>query len=114
MENFGGDGYDLLYIDTENYKDENGETVEKKRVVDAINNFLASFDSFEIIKNEIKNVELNDDETDATINFYIHYKGLFDKSKDAFDFKGNARFKLKPSEYGGWGIYQIDLPGLVV
>lgn len=114
MENHGGDGYDMLYVDTENYKDAKGEIIEKQKVVDAINNFLASFDSFEIIKNDINNIEINDEETDATINFYVDYKGLFNNSKETFDFSGNACFKLRPSEYGAWSIYHIDLPGLVI
>lgn len=114
MENFGGEGYDMLYVDTENYKDTKGEIIEKRKVVDAINNFLDSFDSFEIIANGINSIEINDEETDATISFYVDYRGLFSNSKDTFDFKGNARFKLKPSEYGGWSIYHIDLPGLVI
>ena len=114
MKNYGGDGYDLLYIDKENYKDAKGEAIEKKTVVDTINNFLASFDSFEIIKNDIKSIEINDEETDAVVNFNIEYKGLFNNSTETCDFKGNASFKLKPSEYGGWSIYHIDLPGLKI
>ena len=114
MDNYGGDGYDMLYVDTENYKDAKGEIIEKRRVVDAINNFLDAFDSFEITSNEINSIEVNEEETDATISFYVDYSGLFSNSKDTFDFKGNARFKLKPSEYGGWSIYHIDLPGLVI
>lgn len=114
MENYGGEGYDMLYVDTERYEDTKGEVIPKKRVVDAINNFLASIDSFEIITNEIKSIEINDEETDAVVNFYIDYKGLFANSKETIDFKGNARFKLKPSEYGGWSIYHIDMPGLKI
>ena len=114
MKNYGGNGYDMLYVDEENYKDANDEIVEKKRVVNAINNFLASFDSFEIISNEINNIEINDEETDATLSFYADYKGLFNNSKETLHFNGNAHFKLKPSEYGGWSIYHINLPGLVI
>lgn len=114
MKNYGGEGYDMLYVDTENYKDASGVSIPKKRVVDAINNFLASFDSFEIVSNEIKSIEINPEETDAVVNFNINYKGLFKKRKETFDFKGNASFKLKPSEYGGWTIYHIDLPGLKI
>ena len=112
MENIGGKGYDMLYVDTENYKDSKGISIPQIKVEDSINNFLASFDSFKILSNEINNIEINDTETDATINFNIDYKGLFNKSKETFNFNGNACFKLKPSEYGGWSIYHIDLPGL--
>jgi len=112
MKNIGGEGYDLLYVDTENYMDSKGVSIAKNKVENAINNFLASFDSFKIISNEINNIEINDSETDATVNFYVDYKGLFNKRKERFDFKGNACFKLKTSECGGWSIYHIDLPGL--
>jgi hypothetical protein len=112
MKNIGGHGYDMLYVDSENYMDSKGVSIAKNKVENAINNFLASFDSFKIISNEINNIEINDNETNATINFNIDYKGLFNNSKETFNFNGNACFKLKPSEYGGWSIYHIDLPGL--
>jgi len=112
MENIGGKGYDMLYVDTENYKDSKDVSIPQKKVEDSINNFLASFDSFKIVSNEINNIEINDTETDATVNFNIGYKGLFDKSKETFNFNGKPCFKLKPSEYGGWSIYHIDMPGL--
>lgn len=112
MKNIGGEGYDMLYVDTENYMDSKGVSITQYKVVDTINNFLASFDYFEIVSKKINNIEINDNETDSTVNFYIDYKGLFNNSKETFNFNGNASFKLKPSEYGGWNIYHIDLPGL--
>lgn len=114
IENIGGEGYDLLYVDSENYKDAKGVSISQNKVVNTINNFLASFDSFEIVSNEINSIEINDNETAATVNFYIDYKGLFNNSKETFNFNGNACFKLKPSEYGGWSIYHINLPGLKI
>ncbi|GAB1452493.1 hypothetical protein MASR2M47_25490 [Draconibacterium sp.] len=75
---------------------------------------LNDVDSFEIISNEIKSIEINPEETDAVLNFNIAYKGLFYNSKETFDFKGDAKFKLKPSQYGGWEIYHIDMPGLMI
>lgn len=114
MENIGGKGYDLLYVDTENLKDANGISIEKERAEKSINNFLDSFDSFEIIKNEIKDIKLSDDETDARVDLSIEYRGFFEKSKETIEFKGDACFKFQPSEYGGWSAYFIDLPGLVI
>lgn len=114
MKNIGGEGYDMLYVETGNYEDANGEIVEEKRVIDAINNFLASFDRFEIVTNDIKSIEIDKDQKNAVVNFFIHYKGLFDKSSEAIYFKGNGSFKLKPSEYGGWSMCHINLPGLTI
>lgn len=114
MENVRGQGYDMLYVDTANYKDAEGVALNGSDVVNSINNFLASFDCFEIISNDIKNITIDEDQKNAKVNFFIHYKGLFDKRSEAIDFKGDACFRLKPSEYGGWSIYHIDLPGLVI
>lgn len=114
MENIGGKGYDMLYVDTANYIDAEGAVMDESNVVDNINNFLSSFDSFEIITNEIKHIEIDKDQKDAMVSFVIHYKGLFDKRNEAIDFKGDGCFKLRPCEYGGWSIYHINLPGLTI
>jgi len=114
MENIGGDGYDLLYIDTENYRNSKDEKLNKKVVIEKINNFLDSFDYFEILSNEIKNIKINIDKNDAQIDFYIHYKGHFNNRSESISFKGNGQFNLKPSEYGGWDMYHINIPGLQI
>lgn len=114
MENIGGDGYNLLYIDTENYRNSKDEKLDKKVVIEKINNFLDSFDYFEILSNEIKNITINNDKNDAQIDFYIHYKGRFNNRSESISFKGNGQFNLKPSEYGGWDMYHINLPGLQI
>lgn len=62
----------------------------------------------------MNSIDIDEDQTNAKVNFFIHYKGLFDKSSEAINFKGDACFKLKPSEYGGWDMYHIDLPGLTI
>jgi hypothetical protein len=83
-------------------------------VVDCINNFLDTFDLFEVVTYDEKTFEINQEQTDAKIIFTSHYKGLYENSNKTFDFKGNGCFKLKPSEYGGWEMYHIDLPGLSI
>jgi hypothetical protein len=113
-ENIGSDGFDLLYVDTDNYKRLNGEQVAKSEVLKSINQFLKSFDYFEIISNEIKNVFINQDKTDAKLTFEIKYKGCFAKSAESVNFEGSGYFKLKPSQFGGWDIYHINLPGLKI
>lgn len=110
----GEDGYDMLYIDTDNYEDANGKVLDKGRVKKTINNFLNSFDRFEIISIEIQSCGINKEENDALIKFFIHYRGLFDNSNELVEFKGNAAFKFRPSIYGGWEIYNIDFPGLEI
>jgi hypothetical protein len=114
MKNVSGTGYDLLYIGTDNFKDSDGNSIEKQRVIDSINNFLNSFDSFEIVSYEEKGFEIKLNETDAQVTFSIHFKGLYESSRETVDFKGDGCFKLKPSEYGGWEMYHIDLPGLKI
>jgi hypothetical protein len=114
MENIGGDGYDLLYIDTENHEDSAGNKIDKQKVVDSINHFLDSFDKFEVVTYDEKTFEINQEETGAKVTFTIHYKGLYESSSETFDFKGDGCFKLKPGEYGGWEMYHIDLPGLSI
>jgi len=112
MENIGGSGYDLLYVDTDNYADSKGEKLDKEGVIKSINIFLDSFDYFEVISNKIKNIFINEDKTDAKLSFEIEYKGCFDNSHEFIINKGHGSFQLKPSEYGGWDIYHISLPGL--
>lgn len=112
MENIGGEGYDMLYVDTDNYKDDRGETLDGKKVIKCINTFLDSFDYFEILSNEIKKIFINVDKTDAELTFLIQYKGCYHNSSEFALYEGNGCFRLKPSNYGGWDIYHINLPGL--
>jgi len=114
MENIGGTGYDMLYVDTDNHKDSVGNKVDKQKVIDCINHFLDSFDKFEVVSYDEKTFEINQEKTDAQITFTIHYRGLYENSSKTYDFKGDGCFKLKPGEYGGWEMYHIDLPGLVI
>ncbi|HKK59723.1 MAG TPA: hypothetical protein VJ937_09605 [Salinivirga sp.] len=107
-----GKGYDLTYVDTKNHKNAINEPVDEKTVIEKINNFLNTFDYFEIISNEILEITINQNKTDAQIDFRIHINGRFHKSKETITYKGNGFFKLKPSEYGGWDIYHINMPGL--
>lgn len=114
MENIGGTGYDMLYVDTENHRDSAGNKVEKQKVVNCINNFLGSFDKFEVVSYNENTFEINKKETDAKVTFTIHYMGLYENSSETYDFKGDGCFKLRPSVYGGWEIYHINLPGLSI
>lgn len=54
------------------------------------------------------------DKTDATLSFTIDYKGCFNNSSEFVAYKGNGIFRLKPTEYGGWDIYHINIPGLKI
>jgi hypothetical protein len=112
MENIGGDGYDLLYIDTEDHKDSAGNKIDKQKVIDCINHFLDSFDKFEVVTYNQNTFEINQEKTDAKVTFAIHFKGLYENSSEKYDFRGDGCFKLKPSKYEGWEMYHIDLPGL--
>jgi hypothetical protein len=114
MENIGGKGYDMLYVDTDHYKDSVGNKIDKQKVVDCINNFLDAFDLFEIVTYGEKTFEINQEETDAKVTFTIHFKGLFENSSETYNYSGDGCFKLKPGEYGGWEMYHIDLPGLII
>lgn len=111
---FGGAGYNLLYLDTEGYENADGVCIGKQQVVDRINNFLSSFDSFEIVAWEVKDLIINDEEQKAILNFHIRYLGLFDNEKDTIEFKGDGCFKLKSCKYGGWDIYHITMSGLKI
>lgn len=112
MENIGGVGYDLLYVDTENHQDSAGNKIDKQKVVDSINHFLDSFDKIEVSAYNEKTFEINQEKTDARVTFSIHFKGLYENGSKTYDFKGDGCFKLRPGEYGGWEMYHIDLPGL--
>ncbi len=107
-----GKGYDLTYVDTKNHKNAINQPVDEKDVIQKINNFLNSFDYFEITSNEILKITINKEETDAHVDFNIHYKGRYNNNSESFAFQGIGLFKLKPSEYGGWDIYHINMPGL--
>ena len=114
MKNIGGTGYDMLYVDIENHRDSNGNKIDKQKIIDSINNFLDSFDSFKIVTYDEKNFEINQEKTDAKVTFTIHFRGLYENISETYDFRGDGCFKLKPSEYGGWEMYHIDLPGLII
>jgi len=114
LDNIGGTGYDMLYVDTDNHKDSVGNKVDKQNVIDCINNFLDSFDSFEVVTYDEKTFEINREETDAKVTFTIHFRGLYENNSQTYDFRGDGCFKLKPGEYGGWEMYHIDLPGLTI
>lgn len=114
VENIGGEGYDLLYIDTENYLNSEGLPLDQIYVENAINHFLKSFDSYEFITNETKEIYINQEETDAIVNVDIAYRALYNSGRESNEYRGTAVFKLKPSEYGGWSIYNFNMPGLVL
>jgi hypothetical protein len=83
-------------------------------VIKTINTFLDSFDYFEFITNEIKTIAINEDKTDAKLTFEVEYKGCFNNSPEFVVFKGIGYLQLKPSEYEGWDIYHIQLPGMKI
>lgn len=114
MKNIGGEGYDLLYIDTENFTDLKGDKPGKKKVIKNMNTFLDAFDYFEVTVNEIRNITINIDKTDAKLIAEIEYKGCFNNSPESIIYKGMGDFRFKPSIYGGWDIYYLDLPGLQI
>ncbi len=111
-ENYGGEGYDMLYLDTENFQNTEGKFIPQQELEKKITNFLKSFDQFKVESLTIKELSVNSTETDGKVTFTIHYKGLFDMSKEQIDFKGEGTFRFRPSEYGGWRAYSIQLPGL--
>jgi hypothetical protein len=113
-KNIAGDGYDLLYLDTKNYKDSEGNVIDERHVQNRINNFLDSFDYFEIVTNEIMDISINDNEKDAVLTFKTHFTGCYNDNTNDFDFKGEGLLKLKLSEYGGWDIYHMSMPGLSI
>ncbi len=112
MDNVGGEGYDLLYVDDEHFEDSNGKSLDSNYVVERLNHFLASFDSFEVVSKTFEPLIINEQETEATASFYVHYKGYLNEGRDSIHYEGEGCFKLHPSEYGGWSIYHITLPGL--
>jgi hypothetical protein len=114
MKNIGREGYDLLYIDTENFIDSKGDNPGKNKVIKTMNAFLDAFDYFEVIVNEINDVTINKDETAAKLTAKIEYKGCFNSSPESVVFKGTGEFRFKPCIYGGWALYFIDLPGLQI
>ncbi len=113
-ENVGGEGYDLLYVDKNNYRNAKGEILDKNELIKTINTFLESFDYFDFITNEIEDVAFNENKTDAMLTFEIEYKGCFNNSPEFITYKGKGYFKFKPCEYGGWDIYHISMPGLKI
>jgi hypothetical protein len=114
MKNIGGEGYDLLYIDEQNFCDIDGNAIDKEKVIKSINTFLDSFDSLSIVTYDVKSLAINKEEEDACVDFHICYRGVFDGTTQYLEIKGNGSFRLHPSEYGGWSIYQIDMPGLKI
>ena len=113
-KNAEGSGYDLICIDTSNYKDSGGNKVDEEKVIESFNTFLDSFDYFEVTSNQISNICINENKTDAKLTFEIEYKGRFDNSPEYMSYKGNGWLLLKPMEYRGWDIYHVNLPGLKI
>jgi hypothetical protein len=113
-KDFTGSRYELLFINTKDYKNRYGDRVEEQMVIERISNFLESFDYFKIVSREIKEIAVNEDESDAQLTFEIHYEGCFDHGYETIPFIGNGLLKLAPGEYGGWDVYHIDMPGLEI
>jgi hypothetical protein len=112
-KDINNDGYDLLYIDTENYMNSSGKKIQKHEIEKKINNYLDAYDHFEIIDNEIVDIVINEEESNAKATLKLHYKAWIEKRKNYNEHKGIANFKLTPSKYGGWSIYSIDMPGWI-
>ncbi len=113
-EDVSGNGYDFLYLDHKNYVAPKNKKINEKIVIKKITDFMDSFDFFNLISKEIKNISINKAQTSAQLEFYIHYEGKYENSSEAITFKGKGTFSLKPSEYGGWDIYCIDMPGVMI
>lgn len=111
-KNIDRTGYDMLYVDLDNFKNSKGKLIDKNQALKRFNNFLDSFDYFNIVSKEIKNLTVNEKKTDSKLSFKIHYTGHFNNSPERIEFKGDGKMKLKPSEYGGWEIYHLVMPGL--
>ena len=49
-------------------------------------------------------------------NWFLNrgFKGRFNKSSESMTFKGNGAIRLKPSQFGEWDIYHINMPGLKI
>ncbi|MGC9331333.1 MAG: hypothetical protein ACP5DZ_05570 [Bacteroidales bacterium] len=102
FKNIDGKGYDLLYIDTDNYMDTAGNKIPKKEIEKRINNYLKAYDSSEFIKQKITDIQINDEENDAVAIMDVNYKAWVENKKLSENFQGKANFRLRPSEYGGW------------
>ena len=111
-DHVGGSGYDLLYIDTEEFVNKDNKKLEQEDIIHYLNNFLNTFDYFTIESHRISKVKISQEENEAILEFAIHYAGRFNKCSDTVSFKGDGLFKLRPSKYGGWNIYFIDMPGI--
>lgn len=110
----GSEGYYFLYVDRENFVDKHGASIPEKVVKTKLNNFLDSFDYFEILSNKTTEISINQDKTDAILNFELEYQGCFDNIFEKVSYKGRGIFRLRPCEYGGWEIYHIDMPGFKI
>jgi hypothetical protein len=114
MRNIKGEGYDLLYIDTDNYQDVLGRRLEKKVVECRINTFLDSFDYFEIVSERINEISINKDETKASLRYEVEYRAGFNDCPEEVIFKGDGLFRLKPGKYVAWDVYHISMPGFEI
>lgn len=113
-KNISGDGYDLLYIDTANYQSKHSKILKPAEVERQLKNFLDSFDFFSVEQHHIIEIDINSEKTNALLEFEIEYQGCFNHNTETVLYKGIGKFKLHPGEYGGWSIYNIDMPGLSV
>lgn len=111
---YGGGEYDLMCLDINGFLDKDGVAVDAPTVKSKINSFLDAFDYFEVRSQQIERLDISQTKTDAELHFRVVYVGCFDGCPDKFPFDGTGLFRLRPSKYGGWDIYAIDMPGLVI
>ncbi|MEF8811567.1 MAG: hypothetical protein V5A47_11630 [Bacteroidales bacterium] len=105
-------GYDFLYLDDEKYVDSKGRKKEGELVKKKITDFLDSFDYFNLLMEEIKDIRINEEKTSAELDFYIHFDAYYGGTSGKMTFKGKGNFWLRPGEYGGWSIYHMNMPGI--
>jgi len=70
--------------------------------------FLETFDEMEFKTLDIQHIDVNEEENQADVAFFVHYSGWLEATENKY--KGDSKAHLRKDEYGFWGIYSLTMP----
>jgi len=93
---------------SETVETKDGVEISRDDFVKQLHTFLEQYDEMELSEFEIHNIEINEKEEEASVEFFVDYKGA--KQSKCVSHKGESYAKLRKSPEGYWQIYSLSIP----
>jgi len=84
-----------------------GEEISRDDLLKQLHAFLEQYDEMELSEFEIRNMNINEKEDEANVDFFVDYKGIDGSQSKRYHGESNA--KLRKDSKGYWRIYSLSL-----